>query len=157
ALVASDGSIEWMCLPHFDSESIFAALLDRGAGTWRVGPYGVFVPVGRRYVPGTNIIETTWMTPQGWVRVLDGLTIGEWHDNKHGSSHTRPPTDYDADHLLVRVIECIQGMVQVEIVCEPMLDYGATMAKWSMAEQDGGVCTMDAIGTHAEPPASRRE
>src|SRR5450755_1987725 len=69
ALVASDGSIEWMCLPHFDSPSIFGALLDRGAGSWRVGPYGVQVPAGRRYIPGTNIIETTWMTPQGWVRV----------------------------------------------------------------------------------------
>ena len=52
--------------------------------------------------PGTNMIETTWMTPQGWLRVVDALTIGEWHDNEHGSSHTRPPTDFDADHLLVR-------------------------------------------------------
>ena len=69
------------------------------------------------------------MTPQGWLRVVDALTIGPWHDNKHGSSHTRPPTDYDADHLLVRMIECIQGQVQVEIVCEPMLDYGATPAR----------------------------
>ncbi len=159
ALVASDGSIEWMCLPHFDSPSVFAAMLDRGAGSWRVGPYGLYVPAGRRYVPGTNIIETTWMTPQGWVRVIDGLTIGEWHDNKEGSSHTRPPTDYDADHLLVRVIECIQGMVQVEVVCEPMLDYGATMATWSMVDATGeeGVCRMDAIGTRDEPAASRRE
>jgi alpha,alpha-trehalase len=145
ALVASDGSIEWMCLPHFDSPSVFGALLDRGAGSWRVGPYGIYVPAGRRYIPGTNLIETTWMTPQGWMRVIDGLTIGPWHDNKHGSSHTRPPTDYDADHLVVRMIECIQGQVQVEIVCEPMLDYGATPAQWSF-EQSGedGVCMMDA-------------
>ena len=103
ALVSSDGSIEWMCLPHFDSPSIFGAMLDRGAGSWRVGPYGLYVPAGRRYIPGTNIIETTWMTPQGWLRVVDALTIGPWHDNKHGSSHTRPPTDYDADHLVVRI------------------------------------------------------
>ncbi len=158
ALVASDGSIEWMCLPHFDSPSVFAAMLDRGAGSWRVGPYGLYVPAGRRYVPGTNIIETTWMTPQGWVRVIDGLTIGEWHDNKHGSSHTRPPTDYDADHLLVRVVECIQGMVQVEIVCEPMFDYGAATAKWKMVEEGpGGFCRMDALGAREEPPAEMRE
>jgi GH15 family glucan-1,4-alpha-glucosidase len=161
ALVASDGSIEWMCLPHFDSPSVFASMLDRGAGSWRVGPYGLYVPAGRRYVPGTNIIETTWMTPQGWLRVLDGLTIGEWHDNKHGSSHTRPPTDYDADHLLVRVIECLQGMVQVEVVCEPMLDYGESMASWTMVDtgdqEDGGVCRMDATGTREEHPAERRE
>jgi GH15 family glucan-1,4-alpha-glucosidase len=131
ALVASDGSVEWMCLPHFDSPSVFAAMLDRGAGSFRVGPYGVYVPAGRRYIPGTNVIETTWMTAQGWVRVVDALTVGEWHDNEEGSSHTRPPTDYDADHLLVRVIECVQGQVQMEMVCEPMLDYGATAATWS--------------------------
>ena len=145
ALVSSDGSIEWMCLPHFDSPSIFGAMLDRGAGSWRVGPYGLYVPAGRRYIPGTNIIETTWMTPQGWLRVVDALTIGPWHDNKHGSSHTRPPTDYDADHLVVRMIECIQGQVQVEIVCEPMLDYGATPARWSVVQTgEEGHCAMDA-------------
>jgi GH15 family glucan-1,4-alpha-glucosidase len=147
ALVSSDGSIEWMCLPHFDSPSVFGALLDRGAGSWRVGPYGIYVPAGRRYIPGTNVIETTWMTPQGWIRVIDALTMGAWHDNKHGSSHTRPPTDYDADHLVVRIIECIQGQVQVEIVCEPMLDYGSTPADWTIVQsgEDGErVCMMDA-------------
>ncbi len=145
ALVSSDGSIEWMCLPHFDSPSVFGALLDRGAGSWRVGPYGIYVPAGRRYIPGTNVIETTWMTPQGWIRVIDALTMGPWHDNKHGSSHTRPPTDYDADHLVVRMIECIQGEVQVEIVCEPMLDYGAMPARWSVVQSgEEGVCMMDA-------------
>jgi alpha,alpha-trehalase len=138
ALVASDGSVEWMCLPHFDSPSVFAAMLDRGAGSFRVGPYGVYVPAGRRYIPGTNVIETTWMTPQGWMRVIDALAIGAWHDNQEGSSHTRPPTDYDADHLLVRLIECIQGQVQVEMVCEPMLDYGATAARWSEVEDVPG-------------------
>ncbi len=138
ALVASDGAVEWMCLPHFDSPSVFAAMLDRGAGRFRVGPYGVYVPAGRRYLPGTNVLETTWMTPQGWVRVIDALTVGEWHDNKEGSSHTRPPTDYDADHLMVRVIECIQGQVQVEVVCEPMLDYGATAAQWTVVQDDPG-------------------
>ena len=98
------------------------------------------MPAGRRYIPGTNLIETTWMTPQGWLRVVEGLTIGEWHDNKHGSSHTRPPTDYDADHLLVRLLECTQGQVQVEMICEPMVDYGATAAQWSVvdAASEGG-------------------
>jgi alpha,alpha-trehalase len=140
ALLSSDGSIEWMCVPHFDSPSVFGAMLDRGAGSFRVGPYAVYVPAGRRYLPGTNLIETTWMTPQGWLRVVDGLTIGEWHDNKDGSSHSRPPTDYDADHLLVRVVECIQGQVAIELVCEPMLNYGAEPAKWSVADSgaEGG-------------------
>ncbi len=148
ALVASDGSIEWMCMPHFDSPAVFAAMLDRGAGTFRIGPYGTYVPVGRRYVPGTNLLETTWMTPQGWLRVIEGLTIGEWHDNKHGSSHTRAPTDFDADHLLVRWVECVQGQVQVELVCEPMLDYGATPAQWARVDtgEEGGYAVDAADG-----------
>ncbi len=146
ALVASDGSVEWLCLPHFDSPSVFAAMLDRGAGRFRVGPYGLYVPAGRRYVPGTNVIETTWMTPQGWIRVVNALTIGQWHENKEGWSHTRPPTDYDADHVLVRLIECVQGQVQVEMVCEPMLDYGATMARWEPVE--GEPRALDAVDGH---------
>jgi GH15 family glucan-1,4-alpha-glucosidase len=91
------------------------------------------------------MIETTWMTPQGWLCVIDALTIGEWHDNEHGSSHTRPPTDFDADHLLVRMVECIQGQVSVEFVCEPMLDYGATPASWAVVNEgsDGRACAMD--------------
>ena len=134
ALVASDGSIEWMCLPHFDSPSIFAAMLDRGAGRFRVGPYGLYVPAGRRYLPGTNVLETTWMTPQGWLLVTDALTIGDWDDTKEATSHTRPPTDFDADHILVRTMECVQGQVQVEMVCEPMLEYGRDPAQWTVAD-----------------------
>jgi GH15 family glucan-1,4-alpha-glucosidase len=150
ALLASDGTIEWMCLPHFDSASVFAALLDRGGGSFRVGPYGLYVPAGRRYIPGTNAIETTWMTPQGWLRVVDALTISDWHENDRETSHTRPPTDYDADHLLVRVLECIQGQVQVEIVCEPMLDYGATPAVWEWAEDEYGKSLKVTAGTSAQ-------
>jgi len=151
ALVASDGSIEWMCLPHFDSPSVFGALLDRGAGSWRVGPYNVYVPAGRRYIPGTNVIETTWMTPQGWLHVVDALTIGAWHDNERESSHTRPPTDYDADHLLVRVMQCVQGQVQVEIVCEPSLQYGAEPARWEQVQEGrDGLSVLDASGSASD-------
>jgi len=133
ALIAPDGAVEWMCVPRFDSPSIFAALLDRRGGTFRVGPYGVRVPLSVRYVPGTLVLETTWMTPSGWVLVRDALTIGPWHDrHSDETSHTRPPTDYDADHMLVRTVECVQGQVQVEAVCEPMLDYGRNPACWKM-------------------------
>jgi GH15 family glucan-1,4-alpha-glucosidase len=67
ALIAPDGSVEWLCLPRFDGESVFGALLDRSAGAFRLAPYGVDVPAGRRYIPGTNVLETTWMTPTGWA------------------------------------------------------------------------------------------
>ncbi len=76
ALVAPDGAIEWMCVPRFDSPSVFGSLLDRRAGSFRVGPYGIVVPLSVRYLPGTMILETTWMTPSGWIVVCDALTIG---------------------------------------------------------------------------------
>lgn len=139
ALIAPDGSVEWMCVPRFDSPSIFGALLDRRGGTFRVGPYGLRVPLSVRYVPGTMVLETIWMTPSGWVLVRDALTIGPWHDeHADETSHTRPPTDHDADHMLVRTVECLQGQVQVEAVCEPMLDYGATPASWEMVSEGWG-------------------
>jgi GH15 family glucan-1,4-alpha-glucosidase len=137
ALVAPDGSIEWMCLPRFDAPSVFGSLLDRQAGSFRIGPYGIVVPLSVRYVPGTMIVETTWMTPSGWLVVYDAMTIGPWHSgHSDETSHTRPPTDQDADHMLVRMIECTQGHVQVEAVCEPMFDYGRTPASWQICGED---------------------
>ena len=53
ALVAPCGNVEWMCLPRMDGPSVFAAMLDRGAGWFRLGPADVMVPSGRRYLPGT--------------------------------------------------------------------------------------------------------
>src|SRR4051795_5535184 len=94
ALVAPDGTVEWMCLPRFDSPSIFGMTLDRSAGGFRLGPYGESHPVGRRYEPGSKVLETTWMTRSGWAVVRDALTIGPWHEDEHlEARHTRPPTD----------------------------------------------------------------
>src|SRR5256885_2569635 len=69
ALVAPSGNVEWMCLPRMDSPSVFGAILDRDAGGFRLGPADMTVPAGRRYPPGTNVLETTWMTPLGLLRV----------------------------------------------------------------------------------------
>jgi GH15 family glucan-1,4-alpha-glucosidase len=134
ALLAPNGTIEWLCVPRFDAPSVFGALLDRGAGGFRLGPYGIGVPGARRYEPGTNIVETTWMTPSGWVVVRDALTIGQWKDSSDPMSHTRPPTDTDADRVLVRTIECIQGSVQVEMVCEPAFDYARAETTWAAVD-----------------------
>ena len=80
ALVAPDGTVEWLCPPRFDSPSVFAAILDRGAGGFRLGPSGMGVPAGRRYEPGTNVLETTWQTPTGWAVVRDALVVGPWRE-----------------------------------------------------------------------------
>src|SRR4051795_3675914 len=124
ALVAPDGAIDWLCVPSFDSPSVFGALLDREAGFFRLGPYGVNVPDSRIYEPGTNTLLTTWRAPGGWIMVRDALTMGPRRGEDTVTPHTRPPTDEDADHLLVRTVICLEGSVEVELVCEPGFDYG---------------------------------
>jgi alpha,alpha-trehalase len=144
ALIAPDGGIDWLCAPSFDSPSAFGSLLDREAGTFRIGPFGVSHPTARVYVPGTNVLETTWRTPTGWIVVRDALTMGPRDHEDVITPHTRPPADDDADHLLVRTIECLDGRVEVELVCEPVFDYGRTPAEWTLV--DGGRNAADATG-----------
>src|SRR5438552_4996512 len=67
ALVAPSGNVEWLCLPRLDSPSVFAAILDRDAGGFRLGPADVTVAAARRYVPGTMVLETSWGTSTGWI------------------------------------------------------------------------------------------
>ena len=71
--ISPAGSVEWLCVPRPDSPSVFGAILDRSAGHFRIGPYGVSVPSARRYLPGSLIMETTWQTHTGWVIVRDAL------------------------------------------------------------------------------------
>src|SRR5262252_4888995 len=136
ALVAPDGSIDWLCIPCFDAPSIFGSLLDREAGSFRFGPFGINHPSERIYEPGTNVLVTTWKTPSGWIVVRDALTIGPRNHEDKITPHTRPPADADADHLLVRTVLCLEGRVEVELVCEPVFDYGRVPAEWTSVEGD---------------------
>ena len=144
ALVAPDGVIDWLCIPSFDSPSVFGSLLDREAGFFRFGPFGISHPTAVAYVPGTNVLETTWKTPSGWIVVRDALTMGPFDHEDGITPHTRPPADDDADHMLVRTVECLDGHVEVELVCEPVFDYGRTPAEW--ATPDGDRHVADATG-----------
>jgi alpha,alpha-trehalase len=136
ALVAADGAIEWLCVPAFDSPSVFGSLLDRQAGFFRLAPYGISHPSARVYAPGTNVLVTTWKTPIGWIEVRDALTMGPYSGEDTVTPHTRPPADDDADHLLVRTVRCIEGQVEIELVCEPAFDYGRTEAEWTLVDGD---------------------
>ena len=145
ALVASDGTVEWLCLPRFDSPSVFAALLDRRAGAFRLGPRGLRAPVARRYVPGTNVLETSWMTDTGWLVVRDALALAPPRTRKTGrTQHARELGPHDAEHLLIRTVECVHGRVEIETVCEPAFDYAAEEARWKLV--DGDALTADASG-----------
>jgi GH15 family glucan-1,4-alpha-glucosidase len=134
ALVAPDGSIDWLCVPRFDAQSVFGTLLDRQGGSFRLGPFGINVPAARIYEPGTNNLVTTWKTPAGWVVVRDALTLGPRRGVDEITPHTRPPTDQDADHLLVRTALCLEGEVEIELTCEPVFDYGSVPPEWSLGE-----------------------
>jgi GH15 family glucan-1,4-alpha-glucosidase len=144
ALVAPDGSIDWLCVPSFDAASIFGNLLDRQGGTCRLGPFGINHPTARSYEAGTNVLATVWKTPQGWLLVRDALTIGPTDHEDRITPHTRPPADDDADHVLVRTVECLDGAVEVELICEPVFDYGREEATWELV--DGSRHAADASG-----------
>ena len=131
ALVAPSGNVEWLCLPRFDSPSVFGSLLDRDAGMFRLGPADVEVPAARRYLPGTMVLETSWGTRGGWIIVRDVLLIGPWHhEHERSETHRRSPTDYDADHVMLRLIRCVNGEVQILLDCEPSFEYGQIAASW---------------------------
>jgi alpha,alpha-trehalase len=142
ALIAPDGAVDWLCVPRFDSPSVFGMLLDRQAGNFRLGPFGINVPSARIYEPGTNILSTTWRTPTGWIVVRDALTVGPSRGEDEVTPHTRPPVDDDGEHLLVRTVLCVSGTVEVELICEPVFDYGRRPAEWSLVDRH----TADATG-----------
>jgi alpha,alpha-trehalase len=131
ALVAPSGSVEWMCLPRMDGPSVFAAMLDRGAGSFRLGPADVTVPSGRRYLPGTMVLETTWAVPTGWAVVRDVLLVGPWrHETTRSATYRRVPSDHRAERVLLRTVRCLNGSVDIVLECEPAFDYGRRQGAW---------------------------
>jgi GH15 family glucan-1,4-alpha-glucosidase len=133
-LVAPDGSVEWLCLPRPDSPSVFGALLDRTAGTFRFGPTGTLVPHHRRYVPGTMVLETTWHTPTGWLLVQDLLVIRKTDADARRADYRRAPGDSAATDTLLRFATCIDGRVEVLVNVVPVYEYGSVVGGW---EYDG--------------------
>ena len=117
ALIARDGSIDWLAWPRFDSPSIFGALLDseRG-GAFRIRPTGPFRST-RRYLPDTAIVETAFVTDSGVCILRDLMPVASEADKRR----TLLP-----EHELLREIEGVEGEVVLEILCDPRPDYGRT-------------------------------
>jgi alpha,alpha-trehalase len=130
-LVAPNGAVEWLCLPRPDSPSVFGALLDRSAGTFRFGPTNAQVPQQRRYLPGTMVLETTWQTPTGWMTVQDFLAVGPVPGGGRRADYHRAPADSGAVGALVRIAKCISGRVEVMVNCSPLFSYGTAAGTWS--------------------------
>ena len=147
ALIAPSGSVEWMCLPRLDGPSVFGALLDRDAGWFRFGPADMSVPADRRYLAGTMVLETVWDCGEGWLVVRDCLVIGPWrHEHPERGSHRRPPTDYDAEHTLLRTVKCTNGSVQLMMDCEPAFDYGRQREQWTHTDRGFHQVTVEPPG-----------
>ena len=94
-----------------------------------IGPYDEVVPAARRYLPGSLMLETTWQTRTGWLIVRDALCMGPWHNvDERSRTHRRSPTDFDAEHCLLRTVQCVSGSVDLSMTCEPVFDYGRRRA-----------------------------
>lgn len=115
ALVGTDGSIDWFCFPRYDSPALFARLLDRDAGHWSIAPVQPFT-VTRRYLPGTLVLETTFTTPGGSVRLLDALDLLKGQRGHEVGLH--------APHELLRLVEGVAGVVDLVMELAPRPEYG---------------------------------
>lgn len=113
ALVGCDGSIDWLCWPRFDSPSIFGALLDDEAGSWRLAPTGA-AHVERAYVTDTNVLETRFSTDRGVVTLTDCMPV---------SSEAEKRTMMQPDHEILRVAKCVSGEVELEMCIDPRPRY----------------------------------
>jgi GH15 family glucan-1,4-alpha-glucosidase len=108
ALVGKDGSIDWMCVPHFDSNACFAALLgDQGNGHWQIGPAHDVAAVRRAYRKGTLILETDFETTEGAIRIIDFMPV------------------WDGRADLVRIVACTRGHMALRMELVMRFGYGA--------------------------------
>jgi GH15 family glucan-1,4-alpha-glucosidase len=114
ALVGSRGSLDWLCLPRFDSPSVFARILDleRG-GSWSIHPTARF-RAEHRYLRNTNVLETVFTGERGKVRLLDFMPVPA--GTTEGTS--------ESSHAIVRIVEVVEGEAEVESVCSPRPEYG---------------------------------
>ncbi|MER7913052.1 glycoside hydrolase family 15 protein [Streptomyces sp. NPDC096068] len=135
ALVGRDGSVDWLCLPRFDSAACFAAVLgDEENGHWRIAPKGATTCTSRRYAEDSLVLETSWETRTGTVKVIDFM----------------PQRDAYPD--VMRIVEGVSGSVEMSAVLRLRFDYGS-IVPW-MRRADGhrvAVAGPDAVWLRSEP------
>jgi alpha,alpha-trehalase len=115
ALVSRDGSVDWLCFPRFDGQSVFCRLLDPAGGHFAIRPAGEF-QASRRYVDQTLVLETTFTTASGTAVLTDALAVGSNERGHHLG--TQSPG------MLARSLACIRGEIQAEVSYAPRPEYG---------------------------------
>jgi GH15 family glucan-1,4-alpha-glucosidase len=138
ALIGTDGSMDWLCLPHFDSPACFAALLDTpAAGRWLLAPASGGTCTTRSYRPGTLILESEWESPEGRVRVTDFM----------------PPRDEVVD--VVRIVEGLRGSVRMHGELVLRFDYGQVVP-WVRRDKRGIQAVAGPDAAYLDTPAPVR-
>jgi GH15 family glucan-1,4-alpha-glucosidase len=123
ALVTTDGTVDWLCLPRFDSPSVFASLLDaEGGGSFRIGPKGGDYVVRQLYLPDTAILVTRFMSEDGVGELIDFMPV----------SRGRTAT---ARRRLVRGVRVVRGRMRFVLDCDPRFDYGRSAHTVEVTEQ----------------------
>jgi GH15 family glucan-1,4-alpha-glucosidase len=115
ALVTSEGSVDWLCFPRFDSPALFARLLDEDAGHWSIHPAGAFEST-RRYLSDTLVLETTYRSRNGTVVLVDALALGG-HERGHWLGASSPG-------VLLREATCVEGSMTLELTYAPRPEFG---------------------------------
>ncbi len=126
ALVGTDGSIDWLCFPHFDSPSVFAAILDdEKGGRFKIAPSAEGVARKQLYWPDTNVLITRFFTPGGVGEIIDYMPVG-MPENGHGY------------HQLVRRVRVVRGEMSFRMECSPAFDYAREEHETEVTEE--GAC-----------------
>jgi GH15 family glucan-1,4-alpha-glucosidase len=128
ALADCHGSIDWLCLPRYDSPALFARILDPDAGHWSIRPVASFTTT-RQYLPGTLVLETTFVADDGVVRVTDALAFAEGQRG-HALGHNAP-------RELLRLVEGISGQVALAMELLPRPEYGLVQPLFRSTEYGG--------------------
>ena len=141
ALVGTDGSVDWCCLPRFDSPSVFASILDEDiGGRFRIRPTGVYAEGLQAYIPDTNILETTFTTSGGVAKITDFMPI---HDSdKDGKPDTNPAEPPE----LHRIVTCIAGSIEMRCEYEPRHDYARAVPKFRQLRSNADGIAVETTG-----------
>ncbi|MDP7586817.1 MAG: glycoside hydrolase family 15 protein [Dehalococcoidia bacterium] len=133
ALVGSDGSIDWCCIPRFDSAALFSSILDSNkGGFFKLAPTNI-TETSRRYLPNTNILETSFTTRTGAGVLLDFMPV-----HRHIAMPREPMEETDFQRV-VRILHCTRGRLDFEMECCPRFDYGTVVPHASLSSPNTGM------------------